>query len=508
MLGLVWVEAGHLLEPPGAPREQLAARTLSHGLVDSFERFAWSWPPSHELCGHFTKRLAQDDCVLINAYCRIIACARLQDALHMASIYKSRLPEPFDQIFDTAQTINLMPVCFCELCVNEIEALIVTYKLELLTVCHFGHFIRLVEAPLISRRTVDVLGMSRLFIHKWKGRRCCKGRTKWGFVMIGQSVPMRRIMSLIERIASSDVPVLITGESGTGKEITAQLVHNLSSRKNGPYLPVNCAAIPETLIESQLFGHERGAFTGADRRHEGLFERACGGTLLLDEITEMRCETQAKLLRVLEEGTVLRVGGTKEIPINVRVLAATNRSIDRALRGGLLRDDLYFRLKVFSVHLPPLRERIEDLPFLIEHFIQRTNEKHGRRITSIHDDCLNALAAYRWPGNIRELKHAIEHAVIVCETTQLVLSDLPSEIKACARPDSSFTIRLGSSMREVVDELICRTVTYAGGNKVRAAKILGVGRGTVYSRLAHYDGFETNGRSNGRLYRNGRDGLT
>ncbi len=176
--------------------------------------------------------------------------------------------------------------------------------------------------------------------------------------MIGQSVPMRRIMSLIERIASSDVPVLITGESGTGKEITAQLIHNLSSRKDGPYLPVNCAAIPETLIESQLFGHEKGAFTGADRRHEGLFESASGGTLLLDEITEMRCETQAKLLRVLEEGTVLRIGGAKEIPVNVRVLAATNRSIDRALRDGLLREDLYFRLKVFSVHLPPLRERI------------------------------------------------------------------------------------------------------------------------------------------------------
>jgi two-component system, NtrC family, response regulator AtoC len=192
--------------------------------------------------------------------------------------------------------------------------------------------------------------------------------------------------------------MILGRESGTGKEITAQLVHNLSSRKNGPYLPVNCAAIPETLIESQLFGHEKGSFTGADRRHEGLFERACGGTLLLDEFTEMRCETQAKLLSVLEEGTLLRVGGTKEIPINVRVLAATNRSIDRALRGGLLRDDLYFPLKIFSVHLPPLRERIEDLPFLIEHFIQRTNEKHGRRITSIHDDCLNALAAYRWRG--------------------------------------------------------------------------------------------------------------
>ena len=325
--------------------------------------------------------------------------------------------------------------------------------------------------------------------------------------MIGQSVPMRRIMSLIERIASSDVPVLITGESGTAKEITAQLIHKLSSHKDGPYMAVNCAAIPETLIESQLFGHEKGAFTGADRRQEGFFESANGGTILLDEFTEMRCETQAKLLRVLEEGMVLRVGGTKEIPINVRVLAATNRPIDRALRDGLLRRDLYFRLKVFSVHLPPLRERMEDLPFLLEHFMQRANEKHGRRITSIDDNCLNALAAYRWPGNIRELKHAIEHAVIVSETTQLALSDLPSEIEARARPDSSFIVHLGSSMKDVVDELICRTVTYAGGNKVRAAKILGVGRRTIYSRLEHHDGHEANGPMNGRPYRNGRSGL-
>jgi len=326
--------------------------------------------------------------------------------------------------------------------------------------------------------------------------------------MIGQSVPMRRIMSLIERIACSDVPVLITGESGTGKEVTAQLIHKLSSRRNGPYVPVNCAAIPETLIESQLFGHEKGAFTGADRRQEGFFESANGGTILLDEFTEMRCETQAKLLRVIEEGTVLRLGSTKEIPIDARILAASNRPLHHAIQEGKLREDLYFRLKVFPVHLPTLRERIEDLPLLIEHFIQKTNEKHSRCITGIDDDCLNALAAYWWPGNIRELKHVIERATILCESATLTANDLPSEVKASARPDSSFTVHLGSSVREVVDELICRTVTYAGGNKVRAAKILGVGRRTIYSRLEHYDGHETNRRVNGRPYRNGRNGLT
>ena len=326
--------------------------------------------------------------------------------------------------------------------------------------------------------------------------------------MIGQSVPMRQLMSLIERVASSDVPVLITGESGTGKEVTAQLIHKLSSRSGGPYVPVNCAAIPEPLIESHLFGHEKGAFTGADRRKQGFFESANGGTLLLDEITEMRCETQAKLLRAIEERRVLPVGSTKEIPINARVLAASNRPIERAIRDGRLREDLYYRLKVCSLHLPPLRERIEDLPLLVDHFVQKTNEEHGRQLAGIDDACLNAMARYWWPGNVRELKHAIEHAVIFCESPRLAISDLPSEIEATARPDSSFTVHLGSSMKDVVDELICRTVTYAGGNKVRAAKILGVNRRTIYSRLENYEVHETNGPVSGRPYRNGRNGLT
>jgi len=326
--------------------------------------------------------------------------------------------------------------------------------------------------------------------------------------MIGQSLPMRRIMSLIERVASSDLPVLITGETGTGKEITAQLIHQLSLRRNGPFLPVNCAAIPETLIESHLFGHERGAFTGADRRQEGFFCSATGGTILLDEFTEIRCETQAKLLRVLEEGKVLRVGATRETPIDVRVLAASNRPLEKAVREGALREDLLFRLKVFPVHLPPLRERIEDLPLLIEHFIQKTNARHGKQITGIDDGCFNVLAGYWWSGNIRELKHVIERAAIVCESATLTANDLPSEVQLAAGPESSFSVHLGSSVREVVDELIWRTIAYAGGSKARAAKILGVGRRTIYSRLEHSENYQINGHSNGHTYRNGRNGLT
>jgi transcriptional regulator with PAS, ATPase and Fis domain len=325
--------------------------------------------------------------------------------------------------------------------------------------------------------------------------------------MIGQTLPMRRIISLIERVASSDLPVLITGETGTGKEVTAQLIHQLSSRRNGPFLPVNCAAIPDTLIESHLFGHERGAFTGADRRQEGFFGSATGGTILLDEFTEIRYETQAKLLRVLEEGKVLRVGATKETPVDVRVLAASNRPIEKAVQNGALREDLLFRLKVFPVHLPPLRERIEDLPLLIEHFIQKTNARHGKQIIGVDDGCLNVLAAYWWPGNIRELKHVIERAAIVCESATLTANDL-SEVQVAAQPESSFTVHLGSSVREVVDELIWRTIAYAGGSKARAAKILGVGRRTIYSHLDHNQSRQANGHSSGHQYRNGRNSLT
>ncbi len=321
--------------------------------------------------------------------------------------------------------------------------------------------------------------------------------------MIGQSVPMRRIMNLIERVASSDVPVLITGESGTGKGDTARLIHELSRRRGGPYVAVNCAAIAPALVESELFGHEKGAFTGADRRREGLFEGANHGTLLLDEFAEMRCETQAKLLRVLEEGSVLRIGASRETAIDVRVLTASNRPIERAIKSERLREDLYFRLKVSSIHLPPLRERIEDLPLLVDDFIHRANGKHGRQVTGVDDECLTVLAGYPWPGNIRELRNVIEHGVIFCESARLGVGDLPSEIAATALPESSFTVHLGSSVREVVDELIWRTLAFAGGNKVRTAKILGVGRRTIYSRLESHDGYETNGRANGRPYRNG-----
>ncbi len=213
--------------------------------------------------------------------------------------------------------------------------------------------------------------------------------------------------------------MIITGESGTGKELAARKIHDKSPRHSRPYVAINCAAVPEGLIESELFGHERGAFTGADRRHEGCFERANGGSLMLDEITEMRPDMQAKMLRVLEQRTILRLGASKETPIDVRVIAATNRPLHHALREGQLREDLYYRLNVFTVELPPLRERLDDLPLLAEHFIQEFNREHKKAIQGIDQECVDALKARPWQGNIRELRNVIQRAVIECRTTTL-----------------------------------------------------------------------------------------
>src|ERR1700691_2946391 len=246
--------------------------------------------------------------------------------------------------------------------------------------------------------------------------------------MIGQSVPMRRIMEVIERIAPARVSVFITGGTGTGKEVAARAIHDRSRRPRA-HVPVNCAAIIETLIESELFGHQKGSFTGADRRHPGLVERANGGTLFLDEISEMRSEAQAKLLRVIEERRVLPVGGTQEIPIDVRFLAASNRAPKQAIGEERLREDLYYRLCAATIHLPPLRDRLEDLPALIDHFIEEANRDFKKEVDSIDPEFLAALKTYHWPGNVRELRNVFESAVLMTHSTRRSVEDLPEEIK-------------------------------------------------------------------------------
>jgi transcriptional regulator with PAS, ATPase and Fis domain len=323
-------------------------------------------------------------------------------------------------------------------------------------------------------------------------------------MLVGRSLAARRVISLIEQVAATTAPVLITGESGTGKELAAKSIHARSPRHGRPFVAINCAAVPETLIESELFGHERGAFTGAHQRREGCFERANGGTLLLDEITEMRPEMQATLLRVLEEKEVRRLGGIKEIPVDVRILAASNRQPRRAIRDGRLREDLYFRLSVLSIELPPLRERIEDVPLLVEEFLRQFNREHRKAVQGINEDCLSSLEAYLWPGNVRELRNVIERAVILCRSSMLSSADLPIDLadQAQVGTDPDFTIRLGSSLKEVEAELIFRTLASVGGNKTRAARILGIARRSIYNLLERHNGHAAIGRSSGQDFRN------
>ncbi len=271
-------------------------------------------------------------------------------------------------------------------------------------------------------------------------------------------------------------------------------------------MAINCAAIPESLIESELFGHERGAFTGADRRREGCFERANGGSLLLDEITEMRPEMQAKLLRVLEEKRILRLGASKELPIDVRVFAASNRSLHQAIREGRLREDLYYRLNVYTVELPPLRDRLEDLPLLVAHFIREFNREHDKSIEGMGQDCLDALQAHTWPGNVRELRNVVQRAVIRCHSPMLSAEDLPTESVPPHRAEAHFIVRVGSPICEVERELIFRTLAFAGGNKARASNLLGMSRRNLYNRLNGYAARDQNGHLNGHVYRNGRNG--
>jgi DNA-binding NtrC family response regulator len=305
--------------------------------------------------------------------------------------------------------------------------------------------------------------------------------------LFGKSPSMREVLTSIERLAESSASVIITGESGTGKELAARTIHQLSLRHHAPFVGVNCAAIPETLMESELFGHERGAFTGADRRREGCFELANGGTLLLDEITELKPELQAKLLRVIEERKLRRVGGSSEIDLDVRVLAASNRNLERAVREGSLREDLYYRLNVFTVGMPSLRDRLDDLPLLIESFVQHFAQLNHKQINGVDEESLAALKSCPWPGNVRQLRNVIERAAVLCSGAVIGIGDLPTELRVSGQPQAAvFQIRLGTSLEDIERELISRTIEFVGGSKTRAANLLGVTVRTIYNRLERY----------------------
>lgn len=305
--------------------------------------------------------------------------------------------------------------------------------------------------------------------------------------LIGKSRAIREALSLIAKVAPSTTSVMVFGESGTGKEVAAAMIHAQSARRGARYVAVNCAAIPESLMEAELFGHERGAFTGADRRYEGCFERANGGTLLLDEITEMKVDLQAKLLRVLEDRRMRRLGGGAEIPLDVRVVATTNRSPLRAIRDGRLRDDLYYRLSVCSIELPPLRQRPEDIAPLVDHFISMLGGRYGE-VRGADANFLQVLKAYSWPGNVRQLRNVIERAIVVSSGPFLTMADLPPELRPARTGPPVLEVSIGDcSLQDVEREMICRTIEFAGGNKTKAAEMLGISLRTLYNRLERLD---------------------
>ena len=309
--------------------------------------------------------------------------------------------------------------------------------------------------------------------------------------LVGASKSMQEIFRLIEMVSPSTASVLITGESGTGKELVARTIHSLSSRKGRPFVAINCAAIPETLIESEIFGHEKGSFTGAVERRTGCFELAEGGTLLLDEIGEMPIGTQAKLLRVLEDRKLRRLGAKTETAVDVRVLAATNKPPEDAVARGHLRNDLYYRLNVFNIHMPPLRDHMDDLIDLVHSLLADMNEKHDRSVAGVSEAVMAAFQAHGWPGNVRELRNTLERAVIMCNGQTIEPKHLPPGFgkfiaRAPVTDANSIHLGVGTTVDEAERLLILKTLESTHNNKTKAAEILGISLKTLHNKLKEY----------------------
>ena len=347
------------------------------------------------------------------------------------------------------------------------------------------------KLKLVIKRALDELTMRReierlrqqsgAYVHGW---------------IVGESKEMRRIAQLVAKVAQGNATVLIQGESGTGKEIIARAIHHQSQRTDKPFTVINCAAIPADLLESELFGFEAGAFTGAQRRKKGLLEVADRGTLFLDEIGEMKPETQAKILRVLETRTLRRVGGTSDIKVDVRFIAATNRDLRTAVREGVFREDLYYRLQVMVIDLPPLRERMEDLELFVSAFIDEFNQAMGKNVTSVSQDALAQMKHYHWPGNIRELRNVIERGLVLCDGREIQLGHLPAEL--CDGTITPGSLRLpyadlpsgGTSLEDMVSQLERRLIeealAKAQGNQTEAAEMLAISRDQLRYRMEKY----------------------
>lgn len=342
----------------------------------------------------------------------------------------------------------------------------------------------------IASQASVILERERLSTELTALRRELKGM-RASEIIIGRSPKIRKCLEMALNVAESDTTVLIQGESGTGKELLADLIQRNSGRKDKPYIKINCGAIPETLLESELFGHEKGAFTDAKTRRKGVFELAHRGTLLLDEIGEMSASAQVKLLRVLETGEFTRLGGSEKIRVDVRVIALTNVDLEEAVAQGRFRKDLFFRLNVYPITLPPLRERKEDIPLLVDHFLKVYQKKANKYIAGVSEEAMRLLRAYSWPGNVRELENALERAVIMAGRRMITVEELPERIRRAGEGERTLELPLGVSLEEAERRLILETLAATGNDKTRTAEILGIGRKTLYRKLTRY-GIPTN----------------
>ncbi len=318
-------------------------------------------------------------------------------------------------------------------------------------------------------------------------------RSRYRFAnLIGNTPAMQRLFKTITHVAPSKASILILGETGTGKELVARAIHQGSRRAEKPFVTVNCSALAEGVLESELFGHERGAFTGAIRGKQGRFELAHGGTLFLDEVGDMPFTVQTKLLRVLELGEFERVGSEKTLQVDVRLIAATNKNLEAEMRLGRFREDLYYRLNVITLHLPPLRERRDDIPLLADHFLQQYMEENEKKIKGFLPQTIELLQEYPWPGNVRELENIIERAVVLCQELWIEPRHLPSHLRpAPEKTAARFSLPLGVSLKEVEKEVILRTLQLTGGNKTQAAKILGISTRKIEYKVKEWEAEET-----------------
>lgn len=301
--------------------------------------------------------------------------------------------------------------------------------------------------------------------------------------IIGNSTPLRKTLDIATQAALSNATVLILGESGTGKELIAKFIHQNSMRSNGPFVVINCAAIPETILEAELFGYEKGAFTGATQKRVGRIAQADGGTLFLDEVGEIPLHLQVKLLRVLQEGEIEPLGG-KTTHIDIRIIAATNKDLYQEVKEGRFREDLFYRLNVITITVPPLRQRLEDIPLLVNYFIKVYNEKNNKTIKGITDKAIEKLMNYYWPGNVRELENVIERAVVLCKNEIIDIEDLPDYISKDAEPNSIITIPIGLPLEEIEKRVIRETLKFTKGDKKLASKLLGIATRTIYRKLS------------------------